>query len=99
MRSHRLAVRTSDSHSGNTGSIPVGTAKKYNPPTGGFYFLSLSPGIEPRGSCAKLTEAAIWLLPSYEPKGARRKAVGIYIPVGTAKCLNHRFLRTVKVIF
>ena len=25
--SHRLAVRTSDSHSGNTGSIPVGTAK------------------------------------------------------------------------
>lgn len=26
-RSHRLAVRTSDSHSGNTGSIPVGTAK------------------------------------------------------------------------
>ena len=24
--SHRLAVRTSDSHSGNTGSIPVGTA-------------------------------------------------------------------------
>ena len=25
-RSHRLAVRTSDSHSGNTGSIPVGSA-------------------------------------------------------------------------
>ncbi len=25
--SHRLAVRTSDSHSGNTGSIPVGSAK------------------------------------------------------------------------
>ena len=25
--SYRLAVRTSDSHSGNTGSIPVGTAK------------------------------------------------------------------------
>ncbi len=24
--SHRLAVRTPDSHSGNTGSIPVGTA-------------------------------------------------------------------------
>ena len=26
-RSHRLAVRTPDSHSGNTGSIPVGSAK------------------------------------------------------------------------
>ena len=25
--SHRLAVRTPDSHSGNTGSIPVGSAK------------------------------------------------------------------------
>ena len=24
---HRLAVRTSDSHSGNTGSIPVGGAR------------------------------------------------------------------------
>ena len=24
---HRLAVRTSDSHSGDTGSIPVGAAK------------------------------------------------------------------------
>ena len=28
-RSHRLGVRTSDSHSENTGSIPVGTAKNY----------------------------------------------------------------------
>ncbi len=27
--SHRLAVRTSDSHSENTGSIPVGTAKMF----------------------------------------------------------------------
>ena len=30
-RSHRLAVRTSDSHSGNTGSIPVGSAKIFHP--------------------------------------------------------------------
>lgn len=27
LRSHRLEVRTSDSHSENMGSIPVGTAK------------------------------------------------------------------------
>jgi hypothetical protein len=26
-RSHRLGVRTPDFHSGNTGSIPVGTTK------------------------------------------------------------------------
>ena len=28
-RSHRLEVRTSDSHSGNMGSIPIGTAIRF----------------------------------------------------------------------
>ena len=39
IRSHRLAVRTSDSHSGNTGSIPVGTAKNQNTALSGVFLL------------------------------------------------------------
>lgn len=50
----------------------VAPAKKLKLPTGGFYFLCLSPGIEPKGSCAKLAEVAMWPIPPYEPKGARR---------------------------
>ena len=44
--SHRLAVRTSDSHSGNMGSIPIGTAIEIK---FGFnrIFLSGVPIIEP----------------------------------------------------
>ena len=39
--SHRLGVRTSDSHSGNTGSIPVGTAKIKDHCFGGLFIFSI----------------------------------------------------------
>lgn len=44
--SHRLAVRTSDSHSGNMGSIPIGTAIKIKFGFTEFYFYLENQGIE-----------------------------------------------------
>ena len=101
-RSHRLAVRTPDSHSDNTGSIPVGSAKKNETHHFGVvYFFLVVLGIEPAGSCAKLLKTSTAQFLIYEPKGAHAfQCVGIYIPVGSAKnryCAQSAQLRFLSI--
>ena len=89
-RSHRLAVRTSDSHSGNMGSIPIGTAIKIKFGFTEFYFYLVGPGIEHmkhgiRTAAKRQTE--VCRSPEVLTKGdfARWRS----IPIGTAKCFKH----------